>query len=171
MQNHGSFEYLIHKTPNGMQVVIRQYRWRSFLAFSGWSVLCVLLAYHAYERLGLAFFWFLLFLLAALLAGLGVYNSIRSVLSHELTLMPSGLRLKTSLFGIATSRMIDLHNISAFGFAYLRHSRIPVFRLEERRAKIGTIGTKWAILATGISKDELNAFLTDAHAQGFQLTR
>jgi hypothetical protein len=168
MRNDRSFEYVIRAAPDGIQVTIHQYHWRSFLAFTGWSILCILLAHHAYQRLMLAFSWFLLFLLAVVLAGLGLYNAVRSVLSHELTLMPSGLRLKTSLFGITRSRVINLHNVSAFGFAYLRHSRTPVFRLEEQRANLTT---KWAILATGISNDEVNAFLVDAQVQGFQLAR
>ena len=47
MRNDRSFEYVIRAAPDGIQVTIHQYHWRSFLAFTGWSILCLLLAHHA----------------------------------------------------------------------------------------------------------------------------
>jgi len=164
---HPSFDYEIRKTPDGVQVAIHHYRLKRFLFSLIWSILWFVIASRAYERLAIAFSWFLFFLLTVLLASIGIFSAVRSVLSRTLTLMPSGLRVRTSFFGIPISRFIDLPNVSAFGFAHLRHSRIGVLRLEERSIDSKT---KWVILATGTCKDEVNAFLQDAGAQGFQLS-
>jgi hypothetical protein len=163
-----SFQYVIRRVTEGAELTICQYRWGRFLSFLFWSTLSLLLAYLAFNHIAWSYLWFLLFALGGLLTVFGLYNVVRSIRYHELTLTPSGIRMRTFFFGIATSRMIDLRNVSAFGLARLGHSGTPIFRLEERCANLTT---KWTILATGVRDEEVNALLLAAQAQGIQLPR
>jgi hypothetical protein len=114
------------------------------------------------------FFIFLAIPLCALLAGLGVFNVVNSVLSHTLILSsPSELRVRFS-FCISKTRSINLSDIYSFGFGHFSHSLIPMLRLEVRNP---SGRSKWIEFARGTTEREVDAFLQDIEAQGFQLPR
>lgn len=107
--------------------------------------------------------------LCASLACLGAVIAVNAVLSYTLILSPSvGLRVRTSFFGLATTRLIHFDDINTFGFGYASHGLTPVLRLELRNARGRN---EWIALAKGTTEREAHAFLNDAEAQGFRLPR
>jgi hypothetical protein len=169
VQTH-SLNYDIRKTRDGVQVEIRSYRWKVFCISLLWSIVWVFAALKAYESGWTKNYFALLSIpFCALLAGLGIFNVVSSVLSHTLILSPpSVLQLRASFFGLSTTRLINLSNVASFGFGHFSHSLIPVLKLE-LRTRSGR--NKWVVLASGITEREVDAFLQDIEAQGFRLPR
>jgi hypothetical protein len=115
------------------------------------------------------FFIFMAIPLCALLAGLGLFNVLNSVLSHTLILSsPSELRVRSSFFGISNTRSINLSDIYSFGFGHFSHSLTPMLRLEVRNP---SGRSKWIEFARGTTEREVDTFLQDIEAQGFRLPR
>jgi hypothetical protein len=83
-------------------------------------------------------------------------------------LSPSGLNLRSSFFGIATNKSINLSDVVDFGFGYPSHSRSAVLRLELQNP---TVRTKWMELVRGITGENVNRFLRDIEAEGFRLPK
>jgi hypothetical protein len=164
-----SFTYDVRRIRNGTEVEIGCCHWKQFLASSLWSILWLAATAAAYESWwGKTYFgfWFLFF--CASFIGLGIFNAVHAMLWRTLTLSPSGLKLRSSFFGVAMTRSIELGSVSSFGLGRAGHSGIPVLRIELRTR---ATRTKWIVLASGITEAEVKAFLQDVEAQGFQLPR
>ena len=133
-------------------------------------MLWVLAALKAYESGWIKNYFVLLSIpFCALLAGLGIFNVVNSVLSHTLILSPSSaLQLRASFFGLSTTRLINLSDVESFGFGHFSHSLIPVLKLELRTRGARN---KWVVFARGTTEQEVEAFLQDIAAQGFRLPR
>jgi hypothetical protein len=127
-----SFKYDVRKTRDGVRLRIRGYRWKVFWISLLWSMLWALAAAKAYESgWDKNYFVFLCIPFCALLAGLGAFNVVNLVLSHKLILSPpSGQRLRSSFFGLSTTRFISLSDVHNFGFGHFSHSLIPVLKFE-----------------------------------------
>jgi hypothetical protein len=168
-QQH-SFKYNVRKTQDGIEVEIGPYRWKGFLVSLLWSILWIVAGAQAYESWwGKTYFGFLFLVVCVLLASFGTFLAINSALWRTLILSPSsGLRLRTSFFGVATNKSINLSDVNSFGFGLATHSFTPVLRLELRTSRART---KWVVLASRTTENEVNAFLQDIEAQGFQLPR
>jgi hypothetical protein len=166
-QQH-SFKYNVRKTQDSVEVEVGRYRWSGFLISLLWSILWVVAAAEAYESWwGQTYFGFLFLMVGLLLASFGTFIAVNSVLWRTLILSPSsGLRLRTSFFGVATNKSINLSDVNSFGFGLATHSFTPVLRLELRTP---SARTKWVVLASRTTEHEVNAFLQDIEAQGFQL--
>jgi len=165
-----SFKYDVRRKGDGVQVVIRCYRWKVFYISLLWSMFWGLSAAKAYEsEWTKSYFVFLSIPFCALLAVLGLFNVVRSVLSHTLILsLPSELHIRASFFGLSTTRLINVSDVESFGPGHFSHSLIPVLRLE-LRARSGR--NEWIVFARGTSEREVNVFLQDIAAQGFLLPR
>jgi hypothetical protein len=111
---------------------------------------------------------FLVTVSCALLASLGMLAAVNSVLRSSLLLSPSGLNLRSSFFGIATNKSINLSDVIDFGFGYPSHSRSAVLRLELRTP---TVRTKWMELVRGVTGEDVKRFLPDIEAEGFRLPK
>lgn len=168
MTQQRSFEYNVRKTHNGVKVEIGRYRWKGFFIFLLWSVLWIVGAAEAYQSWwGKTYLGFLFLLVCLLFASFGTLLAVKSVLWRTLVLSPSSeLRLRTSFFGVGRNRSINLRDVISFGFGLTSHSFTPVLKLELRTS--GT-RTKWVVLASETSEDEVNAFLQEIEAQGFPL--
>jgi hypothetical protein len=118
---------------------------------------------------GKTYFGFLFLVVCVLFASFGTFLAVNSVLWRTLILSPlSGLRLRTSFFGVGTNKSISLRDVNSFGFGLATHSFTPVLRLELRTP---SARTKWVVLASWTTQNEVSAFLQDIEAQGFQLPR
>jgi len=168
-QQH-SFKYNVRKTQDGVVVEIGRYRWKAFLISLLWSFIWTVAAARAYESSwGRTYLGYLFLVLCALLASFGTILAVNSVLWRTLALSPSSeLRLRTSFFGVGRNKSISLSDVNSFGFGLATHSLTPVLRLELRTP---SARTKWVVLASMTSENEVNAFLRDIAAQGFQLSR
>lgn len=167
-----SFEYDIRKTQDGVRLRIRCYRWKVFWISLLWSMAWALATAKALSSLDKSFFIFLCIPFCALLAGLGVFNVVNSVLSHTLILSsPSELRVRSSFFGLSKTRSINLIDIYSFGFGSFSHSLTPMLRLELRNPRDPRGRSKWIEFARGTTEREVDAFLRDIEAQGFRLPR
>jgi hypothetical protein len=134
-----------------------------------WTMIWALAAAKALSGWDKNYFIFLCIPFCALLAGLGVFNVVNSVLSHTLFLSsPSELRVRSSFFGLSKTRSVNLSDICSFGFGHFSHSLTPMLRLELRNP---SGRTRWIEFARGITEKEVDAFLRDIEAQGFQLPR
>jgi hypothetical protein len=164
-----SFKYDIRKTRDGVRLTIRCYRWKVFWISLLWSMIWALAAAKALSGWNKSYFLFLCIPFCALLAGLGAFNVVNSVLSHTLIVSPpSELRVRSSFFGLSKTRSISLSDIYSFGFGHFSHSLIPMLRLELRNP---SGRSKWIEFARGTTEREVDAFLQDIKAQGFQLPR
>jgi len=67
---------------------------------------------------------------------------------------------------VGRNRSIDLRDVISFGFGLASHSLTPVLKLERQTSGART---KWVVLASQTKEGEVNAFLQDIEAQGFQL--
>jgi hypothetical protein len=111
-----SFKYDIRKTRDGLRLRIRCYRWKVFWISLLWSMIWALAAAKALSGWNKNYVIFLCIPFFALLAGLGVFNVVNSVLSHELILSsPSELRVRSAFFGLSKTRSINLSDICSFG--------------------------------------------------------
>jgi hypothetical protein len=162
-----SFKYKVRRVQNCVEVEVGACRWKGFLASFLWSVLWLLAGFKAFDSWwGKTAFGFLFLLFCVLFAGLGAVIAVHSVLWRTLILSSSGLCLRSSFFGVAVRRSIELSNVSDFGFGYASHSLRPVLRLE-LRAPSGR--SEWIVLASGTTEEEVSAFLRDTESQGFTL--
>jgi hypothetical protein len=167
-----SFKYDIRKTRNGVRLKIRCYRWKVFWISLLWTMIWVWAAAKALSLWGGNYFIFLCIPFCALLAGLGVFNVVNSILSHTLFLpSPSELRVRSSFFGLSKTRSINLSDICSFGFGHFSHSLTPMLRLELRNPRDPRGRSKWIEFARGTTEREVAAFLQDIEAQGFRLPR
>ena len=131
------------------------------------SILWIVAGAEAYDSWwGKTYFGCVVLVLCALLA---IFCAINSILLRTLILSPSsGLRLKTSFFGVAMTKSIELSDINSVGFGLASQSSTPVLRLELRTQ---SARRKWIVLASRTTEQEVNAFLQDIETQGFQLRR
>jgi hypothetical protein len=162
-----SFNYDVRRTQDGVCVTIRNYQWKRFLFSLLWTTVWVLAAVKAILAWDRNFFIFLSIPFSALFAGLGVYSVVASVLSHTLTLLPSELRVRSSFFGLSKTKLISRSDIESFGFGKAGHGLIPVLRLALRNPSGRR--TPWTEFAQGTTEREVDAFLQNIEAQGFQL--
>jgi hypothetical protein len=162
-----SFAYDVRRTQDGVRVTIRDYHWKRFMISLLWAMIWVLAAMKAFSAWDKNFFFFLSIPFCALLAVLGAFNVVKSVLSHTLILSPAELRVRTSFFGLTRTTLIDLGDVIDFGFGHYGHSQEPVLKLEVRAST--TRGTKWFVLAREVTERAVHAFLQDVEAQGLQL--
>lgn len=166
LQRH-SFKYDVYQDKDCVKVKVGRYRWVGFLISLLWSTLWLLTAISVRESWwGETYFAYLFLLFCTLFIGFGVVLAVNSVLWRTLILSASGLRLRTSFFGVAISRTIDLSDVNNLGFGYASHSSIPTLRLELRTPNART---KWIVLASGTTENEVTAFLRDIEAKGFRL--
>lgn len=166
-----SFKYDIRKTRDGVRLGICCYRWKVFWISLLWTMTWALAAAKALSAWDKNYFIFLCIPFCALLAGLGAFNVVNSLLSHTLTLSsPSELRVRSSFFGLSKTRSITLSDISSFGFGHFSHSLTPMLRLELRNPR-DPRRSKWIAFARGTTEREVDAFLQDVEAQGFRLPR
>jgi hypothetical protein len=164
-----SFNYDVRRTQDGVRVTIRDYQWKRFLISLLWTMVWALAVAKALSAWDGNFFVLLSIPFCALFAALGAYNVVASVLSHTLTLLPSELRVRSSFFGLSKTKSISLSDIESFGFGKASHSLRPVLRLVLRNPSGKR--SKWIEFARGTTEREVDAFLVNIGAQGFQLPR
>lgn len=167
-----SFKYDIRKTRDGVRLRICCYRWKVFWVSLLWTMIWALAAAKALSGWDKSYFIFLCIPFCALLAGLGVFSVVNSVLSRTLILSSSSeLRVRSSFFGLSKTRSINLSDICSFGFGHFSHSLTPMLRLEIRNPRDPRGRSKWIAFALGTTEREVDAFLQDVEAQGFRLPR
>lgn len=170
MAEAGSFRYRIHKKAECVHVTIRGYRWKRFLALLVWIMFWIAVPVIVLELgWGEAPLGIMSIAFGALFVSLGMWSAIGSFLSYTLILCPpSGLRVRTSFFGISRSRQYRVRDVVRFGFGNVSHSRTTVLSLETQTA---TGRGKWFGFAYGPTKQEVDDLLDDLEVHGFRLPR
>jgi hypothetical protein len=165
-----SFTYTFQRFGESSQVRICCYRWRTFCIAFLWSVFWIIVPLKIFESTwGNGFFGLLFLLFGVFLSFMGILTAGETLLTRTLTLCPpTELRIRTSFFGVSKTRLVKLSDVTSFGFGLFGHSLDPVLRLDLQHPRKGN---EWVVLAYKPTKQEVDAFLNDIEAKGFQLPR
>lgn len=160
-----SFKYSVRKAKDAVEVTIHQRSLKAFWLAFLWATFWVFVVMKSNE-LG----WSRIFIvpLCLLLASIGIYSAVRSVWWHTLIISSSDLSLRVSSQGISRTRTLNVSDIEGFGFGLFSHSLTPVLKLEVRT--LSGIN-EWIVLASNTTEQEVEAFLQDVEAEGFNLSR
>lgn len=157
------FEFSLSERPEGLEVVLKLYNWRSFgkscliflPSFGGLLVLFGRNAAIPSKALVIVLF---------LMAVLGCLGLAMSIVKRVVRFSDFGLTVRTFRLGVpGRLRRFQLNEVEQFGFGLFGHSGWPVLKFEVRNV--------WVVLASGVTEDEVNAFLRELYSHNVNLRR
>lgn len=167
----GSFSYQVRGTHEGtIQVTIRNFRWEASVGSFMWLAAWTITSYELFDvsvKLGALAFFAAMF--SAVMAWFGFCAFVRSSLRRTIFLSATELWIRSSFSGIRVTRRFRLDEVCRFGFGRAFHSCIPVLKLEARDESKPNRRTKWIILASWVTKEQVEEFLQTLRACGFIL--